>query len=645
MKRTANKFFFVFFLTILVSFSLSGQNKSYSFFTEQDDLNIIKSSQTEWGKEIITNMKSVVDERLKHEMEVPMLEGGHGHDYFCPVHNIQFTFNWDKPTSHYCAACGKEWSMVNKYNWAWVNFVHNENLKFLQSCMYLYIVTKDKKYAEYIKDMMLDYSLKYPTYIEHNTARKYTTSYSGKMFGQSLDESVWASYAAKAYSVAKEIMTPAEISAIEKGYLQSCANMLLNRKAGGNWQVWHNSGLIALGVALQNDSIIDVALNDPKCGYHILMETQVYNDGWWNEGSPIYHYYPLRAMILSADALRCRNINLYDKKLYNMLASPALGVYSDLYFPAHNDGWYGESLVAQANLYEIAYLRYQDPLFMSILERCYQKTKRNSMEALLDGVEIKPSLNAEHFKSMYFKDTGFAVLRSGDKSVVLKYGPHGGLHGHPDKLSISIHNGKEELLTDLGTSAYGVPDYMQWYRKTAAHSTVTVDAQDQKPTTGTLVQFSPSAKGGMVEAKTTEAYPGVEMSRKVNLQNSKLTDDFKCISSDVHVYDYVLILTKKPQLPGNGVPMDLSGSEVYKRVSKTEKRTLKSSFICKIDGAEIHINSLGEGEVEVITGEAPGIPPKNPAVSDEKEGVKPCYPLIIRVKNKTMNIHTEWIFK
>lgn len=87
------------------------------------------------------------------------------------------------------------------------------------------------------------------------------------------------------------------------------------------------------------------------------------NDGWWGEGSPTYHYYPLRAMLLSADAVRCRNINLYDRKLYKMLVAPASGVYADLYFPAHNDGWYGESLIAQVSLYEIACQRYNNDPF------------------------------------------------------------------------------------------------------------------------------------------------------------------------------------------------------------------------------------------------------------------------------------------
>lgn len=649
MKHLSTSIFnfsFTAFLLCVVSFStLSQSGNDYYFFSQDDISNIKKSSQTDWGKEIVKTLKESVDERLKHDLEVPLLEGGHLHDYFCPVHNIQYTFNWDKPTAQYCSLCKKEWKNYVKYNWAWVNIVHDKNLGFFQACMYLYLITDDAKYAEYIRDMLLDYSKKYPTYMEHNTARNVDPKHGGKMFGQSLDESVWASYASKAYSVAKKVMATDEIKAIEKGYLQNCANMLLKRRVAGNWQVWHNSGIMALGVALQNDSLIQVALNDPQCGYHKLLSTDVYNDGWWNEGSPIYHYYPLRAILLSADAVRCRNINLYDKKLYNMLASPALGVYSDLYFPAHNDGWYGESLTAQVNLYEIAYARYQDPFFLSLLAQCYQKTKRNSTDALLNNINMDTTPDKGFFKSLCFENSGIGILRSGDKSVVLKYGPHGGGHGHPDKLSISIHNGKEELVTDLGTSAYGVPDYMQWYRKTLAHSTVTVDAKDQEKTTGALINFSPTKNGGSIEAKATEAYPGVEMSRKLSLQNNTLKDNFKCTSSDVHVYDYVLILTKKPQFTSSGETAVLTDSEVYKRIKNIEKRTAKGSVTCKIDGADLKIQSLNKDEFEIFVGEATGIPPKNPALTNAEDAIKPCYPLIIRSKNKILNLQVDWTFK
>lgn len=86
----------------------------------------------------------------------------------------------------------------------------------------------------------------------------------------------------------------------------------------------------------------------------------------------------------------------------------------------------------------------------------------------------------ETWPSVHFKETGYTVLRSGTKTVVMKYGPHGGGHGHPDKLSISIHDGEKEIVSDMGTCAYGVPAFTKWYRKTLSHSTLTVDAKDQK---------------------------------------------------------------------------------------------------------------------------------------------------------------------
>jgi hypothetical protein len=477
--------------------------------------------------------------------------------------------------------------------------------------------------------------------VEHNTERVVNALWGGRMFGQSLDESVWVSDAARAYQVAKPFMTDNEIEKIENGYLKPCAALLLKRRGGGNWQMWHNSGLIALGVALQKDNLIDIAINDPQCGYRRMMERHVYNDGWWNEGSPIYHYYPLRAMLLSAEAARCRNINLYDEKLQNMFVSPASGVYSDMHFPAHNDGWHGESLIDQSKLYEIAYVRFKDPFLLDILKESYKYTKRNSAEALLNPSGIVSGNKPLIRKNAYFPDLGVALLVSGNKTAVLKYGPHGGGHGHPDKLSISIHDGEKEILPDMGTSAYGVPDYTQWYRKTLSHSTLTVDAKDQKETTGKLVQFKTTATGGFVEAESNEAYPGVKMSRSLLLDSNRLSDIFIATSDKEHLYDYVLMLSEKPEFTSKGECFSLNDAEVYCKISGTEKRQGKKSFTCKTGNHELSIQLLNVTDFEIITGTAPGIPPSNPAI-EKNAGCSSVYPLIIRVKDKHLKIKTEW---
>jgi rhamnogalacturonyl hydrolase YesR len=621
-------------------YKLKAKNEYY-FFTTEDLKHIEDASKTGWGKQIIVDLKQQVEERRKHSLSVPLLEGGHLHHYFCHKHNILLEFDWDKPHSHFCRECNANWENNEKFDWAWINILHTENLKYLTASMYLYLATKDTVYAGYIRDMMLDYASKYPNYMEHNVDRVVNGPWGGRMFGQSLDESVWASDAARACLVAEPVMTGDEIKKIENGYLKPCAALLLKRRGGNNWQMWHNSGLIALGVALHDDNLIDVAIDDPQCGYRRMMKQHVYNDGWWNEGSPIYHYYPLRAILLSAEAARCRNINLYDEKLHNMFVSPASGVYADMRFPAHNDGWHGESLIDQAKLYEIAYIRFKDPFLSDILKEAYLYTKRNSPEALLNPVEIKPDNKPFAGKSVYFQDLGVALLVSGNKTVVLKYGPHGGSHGHPDKLSISVHDGEKEILPDMGTSAYGVPDYTQWYRKTLSHSTLTVDTKDQKETTGKLLHFKATATGGFVEAESNEAYPGIKMSRSLLLDGNLLTDIFTATSDKEHLYDYVLMLSEKPEFTSKGERFTLDGSEAYRKISDTEKRQGKKSFTCNAGNHKLSIQLLNITDFEIITGTAPGIPPSNPAIV-KNAGSSSAYPLIIRVKNKDIKIKTEW---
>lgn len=625
--------------TCMTIFSIHAQRTDgYSFFSDEDVQLIRQSSQTGWGRPVIDSLKNTVTERLKHPMEVPMLEGGHAHDYFCPVHNLKFSFDWNKPTSHYCSKCDKDWTMVNKINWAWVNEVHNRNYAFLNACAYLYLATEEEKYARYIKDMMLDYSVKYPTYMVHDRERRNRADHSGKMYAQSLDESVFASYAARAYSVAKPVMSGREIKSIEDGYLKPCAKLLLDRKSGGNWQVWHNSGLIALAVALQNDSIINIALNDSQRGYYALISQHVYDDGWWNEGSPTYHFYPLGAMLLSAEAVRCRGINLYDENLYKMFTAPAMGVYANLQFPSHNDGWYGVSLSKQANLYEIAYMRFKSDALLDVLKQSYSFVKRNSIESLQSNVDIKGEAFRPR-KSSNFPKMGFGLLRSGNRTVVMKYGPGGGVHGHPDKLSVSIHNGTQEVLSDLGTTAYGVPDYKGWYARTLSHSTLTVDAKDQKLTEGKLLKFESFDNGGLLSAESNDAYEGVSMSRTLTLRGKQLTDVFTATSDEEHLYDYVLILTEPAVFTKKGTAVVLDDADVYKYIKNAVSISARKTISFKSGKNKIKIQSVGSDDFEVITGDSPGIPP---TLSAGTASEPRCFPVIIRTKNKNMKIKAIW---
>lgn len=633
-----------YLFVVLLCFPIWVHAQNFAFFTEEDIAHIRSSASTDWGKKIVVSLRQAVSERRCHTLDVPLLEGGHLHDYFCPLHRVRFIMDWERATEHYCPECMKYWSGNKRYDWGWVTVAHYENLEYLRNCMFLHLATEDTIYLYCIRDMLLDYASKYSTYLNHDTDRK-VGPWGGKMFGQSLDEAVWASDACRAYVLAKQILDADEVEKIENGYLKPCARLLLQRRGTANWQAWHNSGLAALGVALENDSIIQVAVNDPDCGYHVLVKQYVNSDGWWGEGAPTYHFYALKAMLLTADAVRCRNMDLFDDKLYNMFANPALGVYSDLFFPAHNDGWYGVTLCSEAGLYEIACRRYaEDPFLKSILRNCYSRMERCSAEALLGGVELLSASAGNEWQSVKFDSMGYAILRSDGRTVVLKYGPHGGGHGHPDKLSISIHDGVRELVTDMGTCAYGIPEYTGWYRKTLAHSTVTVDGIDQNTTTGTLKRFTESRNGGRVEAECGDAYQGVDLKRSLDLQKNRLRDVFTVSSTEEHWYDYVLILSCRPETEAESqTQIVLDGGNAYQYIKDVSVVSGNNSIKYRVGNAVLHILLEQGKSVEFITGEAPGIPPGNGVQSNSQNGSK-CYPLIVRCKGTAMKVKAEWEF-
>lgn len=110
--------------------------------------------------------------------------------------------------------------------------------------------------------------------------------------------------------------------------------------------------------------------------------------------------------------------------------------------------------------------------------------------------------------SLLLPDGGFGVLRSGwrpdDFYALLKYGPHGGGHGHYDKAGLYVQAFGRPWLIDPG---YGL-------KATAKHNTVTVDGADQPAATGRLVKWAPGATFDLVSVEH-DAYPRVHHRRTV----------------------------------------------------------------------------------------------------------------------------------
>src|SRR4029077_16767921 len=89
--------------------------------------------------------------------------------------------------------------------------------------------------------------------------------------------------------------------------------------------------------------------------------------------------------------------------------------------------------------------------------------------------------------------SGYAILQRGQGSdatwLCVKYGPHGGGHGHPDKNTFILFAHGRILVTDAGTHAYGSPLHRDWDKTTLAHNTLIVDQSSQESATGKSLAF------------------------------------------------------------------------------------------------------------------------------------------------------------
>ena len=606
-----------------------------NFFSPEDRARMRAAAQTEWGKAVVAQLEASVAERLEHSLEIPAREAGHYHHYFCPDHKRLLDFNWESPHRHYCPECGT-YLEGERYDNAWRVVVHARNALFMRECALLSILEENPERLQPVRTLLVDYASRYPDWEIHGHDMQPGAPYGGRMISQTLDEAVWLTRAAPAYLETRSLLTPDEDVAVRDRLLRAMADTVYRHRGGGNWQVWHNAGIACAAIALEDDELLDVALHDPKCGYDRMMETGVTAEGWWNERSPGYHFYPLEGMVLTAEAVRCRDIDLYDERLERMLSGMIDCVYADLTFPAHNDGWHGVSLPRTASLYELAALRYDDPRFLELLGKFYTDGETRPWTALIHGREIPPNPSPLDLKSCVYPDTGIAYLRSGQRTVVLKFGPHGGGHGHPDKLSISIHDGRREILPDLGTTGYGVPDHVRWYRKTVAHNTMVVDEQDQEATAGELVRFEPLPDGGTVEARCSTAYDGVELRRAVTLEGDVVRDTYEASSAQPHTWDYVLLLVDPIAVPESAVPIDLAGRAGYDRIADAVSCQAENRLALAPAGAELKIAC--DGAFTIITGAAPG----PPATQENTSPFLPCYPLIIRTEGTAASVTAVW---
>ncbi len=157
--------------------------------------------------------------------------------------------------------------------------------------------------------------------------------------------------------------------------------------------------------------------------------------------------------------------------------------------------------------YDIAYAHYGEPSYAKLV-----KKGGDERRCLLYGVGEIPEIESDaHRKSCHFDNGGVSILRSQTKNRPdreqyqgsLKYGSHGGAHGHYDRCAMNSLSryGKNFYNPENIWYAYGTFMYKFFVQNSITHNMVTTDLKLQEANEGrNLLFFS----GDMIQVNAVE---------------------------------------------------------------------------------------------------------------------------------------------
>lgn len=609
-------------------------------------------ARLDWARARLNEIKSRADQALKEEIELPVRGGNWYHWYACPEHGCSLRtgkqigqWQWE----HVCPVGGETLRSdpakpSTDYDGCSLSGVHGQWARAVLDLGLAYQVTSEVCYANKARDILLAYAGKYQSYPLHNIHGEAKIG-GGRVGSQQLDESTWLIPVCQGADLVWDALSQSDRDAISSKLLLPAAKevILPNPIGVHNIQCWRNSAFGLVGFLLDDKDLIRTAIDDPAAGFRTQMKKGVTADGQWWEGAWGYHFYTMSAIWSLTEAARNCGIDLYCPQFKSMFDAPLEFAMPNMRLPAFSDS--GEAdLAGDAPRYELAYARYKDPLCLELLA----KSDRRNDFALWFGVPKLPSSRQVHRSSANHPRSGYAILTKGkgDQATWLcvKYGPHGGGHGHPDKLSFVLYAKGRVIGIDPGTCRYGLPIRHEWYTATLAHNTLTIDEQSQKPAEGRCIAFG--AENG-VDYAVCEAGPihdGVRFARTAALVGENLLVCVDQISADAeHTLDIAYHeLGRWKDLPRGAVwtPPRKRGYECLKDATA---RTTDKGIVLNADVSEGFPAAIGLApgdatQIITATGVGANIADRVPVAIFRRKAVKTAFVWSVSLDGKPARV-------
>lgn len=546
----------------------------------------------DWAREQWESTLKQAEEVVKTELLLPPRGGNWTHWYACPEHGAPLKrgeqigqWQW----KHICSVGGEELpsdpaKSSTDFDACLISGIHDRNSKAVRDLGIAYRITGESRFAAKAREIMLAYADRYASYPLHNVQGEEKIG-GGKISAQTLNEATWLIPVCQGADLVWDTLSDEDRAKIaQELLLPAVKDVIIPHKMGiHNIQCWKNSAVGLVGLLLGDSELIDEAIDNPESGFRMQMQKGVMPDGSWWEGAWGYHFYTLSALWPLAEAARNCGIDLYDNRLRAMYLAPLKFAMPNLRLPAFSDSA-EVNLASQAATYELAYARYNDQAFLPLIA----DADRRSEFALWFGAHDLPPVPERTYSSTNHPESGFGILARGKGEdatwLCLKYGPHGGGHGHPDKLGFVLCARGEVIGLDPGTVRYGLPSYRGWYRTTIAHSTLTVNEQSQDATDGKCLAFGSTGGVDYVVADAGKIYAGVKFVRAIALLNDDCILYVDLVGSDeAKTLDLAYHQRGKwSELP-KGQPWNIPNKPGYSYLQDAESRQVSGPMNLEID--------------------------------------------------------------
>lgn len=471
--------------------------------------------------------------------------------------------------------------------------MHKLNYYDMYACGVAYQITGDSRYAEKVKEILFEYAEMYPGLGYHPLV---LSPVPGKIFWQTLNESVWLVHTSVAYDCIYEYLSHKDRKYLEKNLFYPVANFIMdgtpdnpaNNKVFNkmhNHGTWATSAVGMIAMVMGDDDLLDKALygsdkTGENGGFIRQLDYLFSPDGYFTEGAYYQRYaiWPFVTFAQCIDHYRPElDIFAYRDSIILKAVDALVQMAYDGVFCRFNDalekGYDAQELIYAV---DIAYNADRSNRKLLSVARDYQKKVMVSDAGYAVARDIHDGLaEPVAFESRFFRDGGegdeggIAFIRSQREGlnslVTFKATSHGLSHGHYDKLTYAYYDNGNEIITDYGASRFINIEakYKGHYTRqnrsyamtTVAHNTLVADEAQQFG--GDIdvsseywpeiycVDLADSALQ-IVSAVERNAYPGISIHRTLAyadipfLEYPLIIDVMRADSDVEHRYDLPL---------------------------------------------------------------------------------------------------------